>query len=351
MKAALYRIFKKNLLIILALLLLLAGYKYLTARDALRQNGRPEFLDDWLRDCAELDDSQLEDYIYSLNIPDPKKEPELHNRVMNSYNALSRTVQNRQTWQKLIAFAQTKEGVLPVAVMPIHFMQMLDYYGQLEAPALINEQPLDLYYDLQANDIVPVLVLLLISIFWGMHYEAEISKYTKTTRHGRLYDCTLRRTLILLSLGLLAANEVFDLAFSGLLSHWELWSKSIQCYTSFRRTECQGTVATVLLLPIVSKVMNVLILCLAAEWLARWRQTLKDTVIAVFLLLLALLFLGRALPLPYSTMLHMGVVRWSAILYSTEFLMPTTLSSLPVGTGITTLVGGILLTIGHPRHR
>lgn len=345
MKAALYRIFKKNLLIVLALLLLLAGYKYLTARDALQRYGRLEYLDGWLTDCAELADSQLEDYIRNLKIPDPKTEPELYDRVMQNYNRLNDTAQNRKAWQKLIAFAAAKEGVLPVETKPEHYMDMLDYYGQLEAPPLINEQPLDLYYALQANDIVPVLVVLLIAIFWGMHYEAEISKYTKTTRHGQRYDRTLHRTLILLSLGLLAVNEVFDLAFSGLLSRLELWNQTIQSYTGFRRTECCGTIGWVLLLPMVSKVMNVLILCLAAEWLARWKRTLKETIIAVFLLLLALLFLGKALPIPYSTMLHIGVVRWNSIPYGTRFLLPTTLSSLPVGVGFTTLVGGILCTI------
>ncbi len=92
--------------------------------------------------------------------------------------------------------------------------------------------------------------------------------------------------VVLFSLGLLITNEVFDLAYSGLLQHPELWSCPMQSYSEFFNNQINATIGTLVLLPLVRKALNVFILCQNVEIIARWKGNLKDAIIGAFLLLL-----------------------------------------------------------------
>ena len=346
MKAALSRVFNKNLLIILALLAAFAAFKYVTARSIDLHQDELGYLDNWLEECEGLNDDQIEKFIDSLSIKMGDDE-NLKNKTENDRNALFSTFMNRKKWEKLISFAQNKEGVLPVSLPP-NYLELLDFYVELEIPELINEQPLNNYYELQQFNFVPILVLLLTAVFWGMHYESEIYKYTGTTVHGKAYSRTLRRALIIFSLGLLITNEVFDLAYSGLLQYPKLWSCPMQSYSEFFNNQIDATIGTLVLLPLISKALNVLILCQTVEFLARWKRNLKDTIIGAFLLLLALMFLGKALDGgPFYSALQIGSIDWKMVPQKIQMIMPLRLSSLYVGLGAVTLTEAVMLYLGR----
>lgn len=346
MKAALSRVFKKNLLIVLALIAAFAIFKHVTARSTGLHQDQLGYLDGWLEECAGMDDDQIEDFIDALGV-EIGEDKNLKKETADDSDALFSTFMNRKEWQKLISFAQNKEGVLPVALPP-NYLELLDFYAELETPELINEQPLNNYYELQQFNFVPILVLLLTAIFWGMHYESEIYKYTGTTVHGKAYSRTLRRALILFSLGLLITNEVFDLAYSGLLQYPKLWSFPMQSYSEFFNNQIDATIGILVLLPLISKALNVLILCQAVEFLARWKRNLKDTIIGAFLLLLALIFLGKSLDGgPFYSALQIGSVDWKMVPQKIQMIMPLRVSSLYVGLGAVTLTEAVMLYLSR----
>lgn len=350
MKAALYRIFRKNLFLLLAVATIFLGLKYLTVKDAEIWLRDYPYLDGWVMACADLNSEEVDAYVESLT-QQISSDTGLLKRTEYDAQEFLNSYHNRKEVQLQISFARTGQGQLPSGI-PENFPDVLHFYRELEAPHIINKQPLDLYFAYQAHNIVPILSLILSAIIWGMHFESEIYKYTETTKSGKHYSNTVNMTLMTLGILLVTVNEWFDLWRSGLLARPYLWSSPIQSYTYFSNVQMKCSIGTVLIMNLCSKLLGVLILNHAAWLIAKLYRSLKNTLVCSFLLLIVLLFLGKAIEnTDFHPLLQIGIVDWQELIAKNRLLLPLNITALPLGLGITAAAEYVLACCWQHRLR
>lgn len=330
MKTALHRVFRKNLPLLLAILFAFIGLKVLSVRNVLEAKIEYRYLDDWIQQCQAYDDTQL-DAFYRDTLKKLSDDKSFKEAADTDWRAFSSSYSNVKYTRQLIGFAQDKEGMLPTN-LPDNYFALLDYYSTMDLAMVINEQPLDLYFKLQDSDAIAILVLLLCVVIWGVHYESEIYKYALTAKNGGGYSRTVRCVLLLLSLGMLFANELADLVCSGVLQTPGLLSAPAQSYKEFCRIQMRGSIGTLFGLMWCGKILGTVLLVLLAEWIARKKKSLKDTAVYAMCGLFVLLFLGKGLTgTPFCSVLQVGLVDWKTILAETVLLLPAKLPSVVLG--------------------
>ena len=334
MKAVLYRVFRKNLLLLLAVAGVFVGAKGLTAYSIAEQKPVMLLLDAWVEQCLSYDDAELEAFIEEAGGQDETEKA--------ACSAFFASYSNRKEVQKLISFAQKHEGVLPYS-LPDNYMQLLDFYSSMNTPQVINELPLEMYFDLQAYSIVPILVIILNIVFWGNYYEAEIYKHAITAKCGRSYHRTIRWTLLFLSIGLFFADELFDLVCSQLLITNNLFSASVQSYKEFCGVQMNCSIGMIFVAMWCGKVLNVICLVLFSECFARNKKNLKDAAVYAMLLVIALLFLKNALlNTPCYSVIQIGYVDWKQTLRDTVLLLPGGIPSMVLGITLSAIAAACL---------
>lgn len=320
--------------LLLTVIAVFLGLKYLTVRNAEMWASDYLYLDGWASACSGLSEEDTEAYVESLT-QQISNDTGLLKRAERDTAKFLNSYYNRKVVQMLIAFARTGEGQLPPGV-PDNFLNVLSFYRELDAPNIINEQPLDLYFSYQAENIVPVLVLILGAIFWGMHFESEIYKCTETAKAGKNYSSTVSIILTVLSLLLLVANEWFDLWRSGLLDRAYIWSSPIQSYNKFSIVQMRCSIGAVFIMCTCSKLLGALILNHATWLIAKYHKNLKTTLVWSILLLITLLFFGKAVEnTGIYPMLQIGIVDWQDLIAKNQILLPLNISPLPLGLSIT----------------
>lgn len=337
MKAALHRIFWKNLMLLLILALVFVGFKCITVKNSELLRKDYEYLDIWALECMSMTDDDLTSYINTLvqRLDDDKTF-----RMTAEWDVQEILISfgNRKDMQRLISFAHTGEGVLPTGLPP-NYLKLQDFYKHLEVPSIINEQPLDLYFSYQRESVVPILVLILGAVFWGTHFETEIYKYTRTTSTGKHYSRTMTVTLMLIGVLFFCANELFDLWRSGLLERRYIWKSSIQSYSPFSNTQINANIGTVLCMAMLSKLLGVHILSRIVCLIARYKKSVKTTSVWAFLLLIALLFLGKAIEnTQIYPLLQIGIIDWKQLITNTTILLPLNVAALPIGLVLTVAI-------------
>jgi len=341
MKIALDRIFRKKILLWIIIVTLFFAVKISSA--FLFDKQYPEFqhLDTWITDCQGLDDNTLEDYVAEL--ADEIGSDKQKQRTMGQeLSELLDSYENRLFIQNLVSFAQKGEGVLS-AKIPHNFEKLLDFYKTLDAPSIINEQPLDRFFGMQRVNIIPLVVLLLTAFFWGEFYESGIYKLTASMKEGNRYTIATHILLAGTSLLLLLINELTDLWYSGVFHYPYIWDCPIQSYHNFRYAQMNATLGTALLLSFISKFFGTLVLCHCGMLIARWKQTVKDSVVYAVVLIVLLFFVGKALEnTDLRSVQQLGIVDWQSILRSTAIILPLQVNSLVLGFVIVIVLGVLL---------
>ncbi len=238
-----------------------------------------------------------------------------------------------------IDFAQNKEGILPGA-QPSHYLELLDFYGDLERPSLLDGRLLERYFALQELNLPVLAAAALAAVYWGRHYELDLYKYTRTTKKGGSYQRTVRLVIFTVSYGILFVNEGLDFLLSGLAGSPQLLKASAQSWEQFAFTQDNATVLECLAVIFIGKLATVFLVCLCVELLARRKKNRKDTIINVVCVLLALFFICQALKTtPYVSLFQIGIVNWQDIIEGSVKLLPLKLSTLRAGCLISCAVG------------
>ena len=341
MNIALDHIFRKKILLWIIIVTLFLAVKMGSAFWVDSQYLDYQYLDIWLTDCQGLDDNALKDYVADL-AGEIGADKQRQLEESQDLSALIKSYENRLFIQNLISFAQKGEGVLS-AKIPHNFEKLLGFYKMLDAPSVINEQPLDRFFGMQRVNIIPLVVLLLTAFFWGEFYESGIYKLTASMKEGNRYTVATHILLAGTSLLLLFINELTDLWHSGIFRCLYIWSCPVQSYHNFRYVQMNTTLGTALLLSFISKFLGTLVLCHCGLLIARWKQTVKDSVVYAVVLIVLLFFVGKALEntdLPSAQQL--GIVDWQSILRSTTIILPLQVNSLVLGLGIVVILGILL---------
>lgn len=328
---AVHRILCKNIFVILAVVFAFLAGKLLSVNAAVIPDVDQEILNNWAEQCITFDDNAIRSFINqsAADIANADRSEKA------AQAAFSSSFSNRLEIQKLISFAREGEGPLPYT-LPENYMDLLTFYKNLNTPRVINEIPYDLYFQLQSTNIVPVLVLVIGSVFWGVHYEAEIYKYTNTVKYGRKYIIAFRLILWTFSMALLIANEAIDLMVSDLAETGYLWTAPLQSYSHFQHSQINCAFGTIYALMCCSKVSSITLMCFIAEYLAKKMKTLKDTILFGFSALILLMFLEKGLQrTPYHGIQQLGCVDWLNIIGNTVILLPMRVPSVVLGVIVT----------------
>jgi len=333
MKIALDRIFRKKILLWIIIVTLFFAVKVGSALLVDKQYTEFQHLDTWITDCQGLDDNALKDYVADL-ASEIGADKQRQREESHDLSALIKSYENRLFIQNLVNFAQKGEGVLS-AKIPHNFEKLLDFYKTLDTPSIINEQPLDRFFGMQQVNIIPLVVLLLTAFFWGEFYESGIYKLTASMKEGNRYTIATHILLAGASLLLLLINELTDLWYSGVFRYPYIWDCPVQSYHHFRYAQMNATLGTALLLSFLSKFFGTLVLCHCGILIARWKQTVKDSVVYAVVLIVLLFFVGKALEnTDLRSVQQLGIVDWQSILRSTTIILPLRVNSLTLGLGI-----------------
>ena len=324
MKIARDRIFRKKILLWIIIVTLFLAVKIGSAFLVDKQYPEFQYLDTWITDCQGLD----ADLAGEIGADKQRQREESHD-----LSALIKSYENRLFIQNLVSFAQKGEGVLS-AKIPHNFEKLLDFYKTLDTPSIINEQPLNRFFGMQRVNIIPLVVLLLTAFFWGEFYESGIYKLTASMKEGNRYTIATHILLAGTGLLLLLINELIDLWYSGVFHYPYIWDCPIQSYHIFRYAQMNATLGTTLLLSFIGKFFGTLVLCHCGMLIARWKQTVKDSVVYAVILIVLLFFVGKALEnTDLRSVQQLGIVDWQSILRSTTIILPLQANTLTIGLG------------------
>lgn len=338
MRAALYYIFKKNLPVLFVVVILIAGFKWITAFNTPSIRPGDATLDTWVAQCKDMSAEQLEQFVEALNTR-AYTEKKIDSAEVSAYSNFISSYRNRIHIQKLIDFAEKKEGALPTD-LPDNYMQLLDFYKALPTPEIMNEQPLDVYFDLQSYSLVFLAVTLLAAVFFGQQYETDMYTYTATARYGRRYTGTIHLALCLIGTVLLLANEVFDLIYSGIFAGSSVLAAPLQSYSPFSGAQIAISIGQGLLILFFSKLLGLLLMCYLVKRTAHHQKNIKDTLVYSVCFILAVFFLGKALAnTKYFCLVQFGYVDWKEILARTTRFVSIGISSLEMGLILLALLG------------
>lgn len=353
MKIALDRIFRKRILLWVIIATLFLAVKMGSALLVDSQYPEFQYLDTWITDCQGLDDNALEDYVAEL-ASEISADKQKQREETQDISALIESYENRLFIQNLVSFAQKGEGVLS-AKIPHNFEKLLDFYKTLDTPSIINEQPLDRFFGMQKINIIPLVVLLLTAFFWGEFYESGINKLTASMKEGNRYTIATHILLAGTSLLFLLINELTDLWYSGVFRYPYIWNCPVQSYHNFRYVQMNTTLGAVLLFSFLSKFFGTLVLCHCGMLIARWKQTVKDSVVYAVVLIILLFFVGKALEnTDLRSVQQLGIVDWQSILRSTTIILSLRVNSLVLGFVIVIVLGVFLdcyTLYYHHKHR
>ena len=292
MKSALYHIFWKNLLIVVAVVVCFCYIKDST-RPVITDPESEELLDQWIAETEGMTPEECDIYVQEKNNL-VMTDQRLGAKYVNAFRELSETHQNTEKLQEYINFARNGEGVLTSAI-PYKFIENLDFYKDVTPASMINDNPLSRYLNSQSGSVLLILSVLMFAVFMGQHYEAEIHRLSGVMKHGAAYHRSIRLILIAISFVLFAANEIFDLYVSGMFDHSYIFSASLQSYKAYITVSMDITIGQAILMIIAVKALTLLFFCFGAELAAKYSKSVKNAVISSAVCFMAFTFIDMTI--------------------------------------------------------
>ena len=83
-------------------------------------------LNEWVKQCSNMEDDEIEIFISSLST-ELSENFDVEEDVINNFTQFVSSFENVKSINRLIDFAENKEGVLPTA-LPNNYMKSLHFY-------------------------------------------------------------------------------------------------------------------------------------------------------------------------------------------------------------------------------
>ncbi len=337
MNVVMRHIFKKNGLILLAMLLVFFGVKIFSTGNVQDNLQDDRYMKEWIVQMYDMDREERETYINNLMTQVYGSEAD-DGTASIQLSKLYGMNKNLAETCYLIDFAKNGEGIVPNS-LPSNYLELLDFYADMEYPRLIYDVSLDTYFSLQEYSIVPFITLLVFVIFFSNQYETQVYTYALTTKNGKLYNKRLKNVLMILCFAFFVINEVFDVVYSGVLFDGQLLNAPVQSYDSFSKIQMASTIGMVLFLSLFSKILGMFILFQVAELLAIKTKNIKDaTVGGMFFFLCAFLLSTSFENSRFLPCVQIGAVNWKNVISKIEYCIPLHISYFAIGLGISCVI-------------
>jgi len=361
MSAAMEYIFKKHWYVIAGMFLVFGLFKYFFVTETQGMYTHIQVQPQWKQEMYDLSMDERKIYLENLmealhQIANDETSQQFQVNVdgihsgniesaISEYWELNAAYNNQQELYNLIQFAKKQEGVLPI-VLPDNYLELLDFYADMKEPHLINEKPLNIYFYLQEINLIPLFAFFVMAVYFSIHYETQVYKYTLTTPQGKSYNRCLKCILAALFLGLLICNEIFDLLYSGVLFDSNILRASVQSYSEFQDAQLHATIGICLLYSFVAKIVGLLIIFQFTDIIAKITKNTKDTMVGgAFLFLFLFLFTSMVETGDAIALIQIGIVNWKTLISNIAVYMPIGCSYATIGFGISlcVLIGSSLL--------
>ena len=354
MSVALEYIFKKHWYVIAGMFLVFGLLKYFLVTETQDMYTNIHFQPQWKQEMYDLNMDERKVYLENLmealhQIANDSASQQfqvnvngIHSGNIESaiaeYCELNADYNNQQELYNLIQFAQKQEGILPI-VLPDNYLELLDFYADIEEPRLINEKPLNIYFYLQELNLIPLFAFFVMAVYFSIHYETQVYKYTLTTPQGKSYNRYLKWILVVLFLGLLLFNEVFDLLYSGVLFDNDILQASVQSYSEFQDAQLHATIGTCIFYSFIAKIVGLLVIFQLTDLIAWITKNTKDTMVGgAFLFLFLFLFTSMVETGDSVALIQIGIVNWKTLISNISVYMPMGSSYATLGFGISLAV-------------
>ncbi len=354
MNAASEYIFKKHWYIIAGMFLVFGLFKYFAVTKTQDLYTTIQFQPQWKQEMYDLNMEERKVYLENLmealhQIANDETAQQFQVNVdgihsgnvesaISEYWELNADYNNQQELYNLIQFAKKQEGILPI-VLPDNYLELLDFYADMEEPRLINEKPLNIYFYLQEINLIPLFAFFVMAVYFSIHYETQVYKYTLTTPQGKSYNKCLKWILITLFLGFLIFNEMFDLLYSGVLLDSDILQASVQSYSEFQDTQLHATIGACILYIFMAKIVGLLVIFQLTDIIALITKNTKDTMVGgAFLFLFLFLFTSMVETGNAVALIQIGIVNWKTLISNISVYMPIGCSYATIGFGITLAV-------------
>lgn len=324
-----FHIFKKNGLLLALIFFCFLIVKTFTLSTLLTAKNN-EKIDEWVTVCSSYDSEKLSNFI-SLLGSEVLTDERSDKTILYQYSQLNASFKNYKKVSNLIVFANQLEGELPT-VLPYDYMNRLDFYKKIDYPSVINEDKLDNYFELQRYDIISFVVVILVAIFGGMHYETDMYKFTQITIKGRAYFRNTKVVIFVICMSLLLINELIDLLFSDLLWDGITLSATIQSYSVFSNSQLSLSIGECILYTLLIKMVGLYLLTQITYSITCNFKNTKDSIITSFSLFLVCYLLGESISeTRYYPFLLFGIVDWQKAIKNTVVIRPLGMSTLTIG--------------------
>ncbi len=200
-----------------------------------------------------------------------------------------------------------------------NFVNIIDYlhvFKEMDYPVLINEEYFTRFSLLQNDHIVFLLLLLVTIVIWAPMYEIRMDHTIWIHKKDRNFTKSLHLILCSFFLHLSLLNDLFDLIFSGALTHPQYLTASIQSLYSY--LPIKATIGESLVMLIISRLLGLGILYFLTVYICQRSRDLKSALmisccsLLLFYFSNASLVVGTYLPVGYidlfDSFLHSGYI-------------------------------------------
>lgn len=231
-KYQLNRLFRKNLLPVVIILVILIGGKFLTAKlfykDEYIKGEEKEFFDFYVKKNIGLSADEKLEYINGeseriikilSSIPEGEGRSDsliAENNAFSKYSSL--LFSNVYILNGIQKYAETGKGLVSPYI-PDDFYYTKDAYTDIREPDIINDHHFMLFLTLQSYSLIPVLILLLVGIFVADSYEKRIDLQASISAKNKDFFTSQEVVLSIFAGILMIINLLSDLIISGVLAH------------------------------------------------------------------------------------------------------------------------------------
>lgn len=305
-----YHIFRKHgWLLVLCIAILIAGKFFVYHRIPQSTQEVQTVQKQWyqeLKDYPLISETELDaaDYLYVLYEqyigslpPQNERTPAQHAAYQLYFSAwkdVNTAVTSTLDVNHLILFTRNGTGFLPPNFLRTPIEQF-PYISTYDEPKITSPLELDLFFRLQGTHLVYLILAFLSVVVWGKYYEAEISITAQIAFNGRKYQWSLRLWLCVFCLFFTLLNDGMDVLISGVYQNPDVWSASLQSFSSFSSTYANLSIGDAVIILMVARFICNVALCFAAEYLATILRSVRNTGITLASALMLLFFFARTL--------------------------------------------------------
>lgn len=233
LKLVLQNVIRKNLLMLLAVVILFIAFKLAVSSSIDKQ--LTDSVNKIVLEAKEMDYKEANAFIKTKTAELMDDALNNHTGAVRDYLALQATEIDGKLKTRLSALNEAEQNInnakfgtaLSYGIPSDYFLDNKELFAELPAPRLVGTG-WDDFKRLQRMDPIPVVIFLIVGIIYIREFEQRVYLSTVITKNGRRYVSFRFFTFLFISCIFALANFCFDLFASGILSSADIFNAPLQ---------------------------------------------------------------------------------------------------------------------------